>query len=163
MWLWTTIVISLCGIAAIVVAVRGAGRNRRAANRVAAAESFRTSAEEFSREFCQVAGSLGKPRGLRWKSCDPAGPPLFVVESASRDLVALLPVEIRFEAIEGGDMEDVEAVGNIRIATAVFFRRQDGWLTDGRAVFNHSPEETLSRFVDSLQPWSGVDTGENPH
>ena len=35
-------------------------------------------------------------------------------------LLALTPVTIAFEAIEGGPMEGVEAVGNLRAATAVF-------------------------------------------
>ena len=41
----------------------------------------------------------------------------------SGELSAFVSVTIGFEAIEGGDMEDVEAVGNLRAATAVFRRR----------------------------------------
>ena len=59
---------------------------------------------------------------------------------------------ISFEAIEGGGMEEVEAVGNLRAATAVFTWKNGQWTTQGRAVFNLEPREVLERYRDSLDP-----------
>jgi hypothetical protein len=61
-------------------------------------------------------------------------------------------VTIRFEAIPGGGMEEVEAVGNLRAATAVFNWDGRRWSTQGRAVFNLEPREVLERYRDSLDP-----------
>ena len=67
-------------------------------------------------------------------------------------LYALVAATISFEAIEGGGMEDVEAVGNLRSATAVFLHRDRQWTTDGRVIFNLEPAEALARFDATLQP-----------
>jgi hypothetical protein len=60
-------------------------------------------------------------------------------------------VTISFEAIEGGGMEDVEAVGNLRAATVVF--RLDGpvWRADGRALFNLNPDEAIKHYQNDLE------------
>jgi hypothetical protein len=59
-------------------------------------------------------------------------------------------VTIGFEAIEGGGMEDVEAVGDLRAATAVFSWDGGEWTTAGRAIFNLEPREVLERYRDNL-------------
>ena len=60
--------------------------------------------------------------------------------------LALVGVTISFEAIEGGDMEGVEAVGNLRNASAVFYFQDERWQTAGRAIFNLNPDEALRHF-----------------
>ena len=69
-----------------------------------------------------------------------------VREVRSGDLLALVPVTIAFEAIAGGPMEGVEAVGNLRTATAVFAFARGHWTTTGKAVFNLGPAETITHF-----------------
>jgi hypothetical protein len=116
------------------------------------AEEFERSRGELAKEFLQAAAATGKPRGLRWTRCDLADEPLFVLDPQRRELVALVGATISFEAIEGGGMEDVEAVGNLRSATAVFMHRGGRWTTDGRVLFNLEPREALERFGKSLSP-----------
>ncbi len=108
--------------------------------------------DALAAEFLQAASATGKPRGLRWKSCELTGPPLFAADTKSQHIYALIAVTISFEAIEGGAMEDVEAVGNLRSATAVFTHRGGAWTTDGRVIFNLEPEEALKRFSAALTP-----------
>jgi hypothetical protein len=43
-------------------------------------------------------------------------------------------------------MEGVEAVGNLRNATAVFVFARGHWSTSGKAVFNMNPDEALRHF-----------------
>ncbi len=113
---------------------------------------FIYESERLRQEFFAAASATGKPRGLRWKSIDwtdRAGAtvePLLARETETGEIVALVPVTIAFEAIEGGDMEGLAAVGNLRNATAVFFWRDGGWRTIGKAVFNLNPNEVLERF-----------------
>ena len=49
-------------------------------------------------------------------------------------------------------MEEVEAVGNLRCATAIFMFRDGRWTSEGRAIFNLEPAETLQRYEESLSP-----------
>ena len=71
-----------------------------------------------------------------------------VLSFASALLQAFVAVTISFEAIEGGPMEDVEAVGNLRAATAVFYFSGGAWHTDGRAIFNLNPTEAIAYCQD---------------
>ena len=66
------------------------------------------------------------------------------------ELCAFVGATIAFEAIEGGGMEDVEAVGNLRAATAVFRLDRGRWQTDGRAIFNLNPAEAIAYYQDNL-------------
>ncbi|MCH2114066.1 MAG: hypothetical protein MK171_04045 [Pirellulales bacterium] len=109
-------------------------------------------------KFLTAAAATGKPRGLIWKQCDLAHGELFALNPATGELYALVGATISFKAIPGGAMEEVEAVGNLRSATAIFVHRQGCWTTDGRVVFNLTPHEALARFEDSLQPIQGIAT-----
>jgi hypothetical protein len=87
---------------------------------------------------------------LAWKSCAFQDDVALARDRANGELVALVGVTIGFEAIEGGGMEDVEAVGNLRAATAVFTHDGREWTTGGRAVFNLEPREVLERYRSNL-------------
>jgi hypothetical protein len=105
---------------------------------------------ELQSLFFEKAASSGKPRGLSWKSCAFQNGVLLARDRANGELVGLVGVTIGFEAIEGGGMEDVEAVGNLRAATAVFSWDGREWTTGGRAIFNLEPREVLERYRDNL-------------
>lgn len=98
-------------------------------------------------EFFAAASASGKPRGLRWKSLDWGEAMELVREKATGHLVALMAVTIAFEAIEGGEMEGVEAVGNLRTASAVFFLHAGHWRTTGKTLFNLEPPDAVARFA----------------
>lgn len=102
--------------------------------------------------FFEKAAASGKPRGLAWRNCAFQNGVLLARDRANGEIVALLGVTIRFEAIEGGGMEEVEAVGNLRAATALFTWNGCEWTTTGRAVFNLEPREVLERFRGNLDP-----------
>jgi hypothetical protein len=101
--------------------------------------------------FLDTAAASGKPRGLRWKECQFNDMIEWLRDKATDRLHALVGVTISFEAIEGGDMEGVEAVGNLRNATAVFFFKNGEWQTAGRVVFNLNPDEAVVHFKDSYE------------
>jgi hypothetical protein len=71
-------------------------------------------------------------------------------DRANGELIGLVGATISFEAIAGGGMEEVEAVGNLRAATAIFTWTGHEWTTPGKAVFNLEPGEVLERYRDSL-------------
>jgi len=106
---------------------------------------------QLQEAFFAAAAASGKPRGLRWKACEWEPAVEFARERATGSLTALAGVVIAFEAVEGGDMEGVAAVGNLRNASAVFFFHGGQWRTTGKAVFNLNPDEALVRFQNQYE------------
>lgn len=119
-------------------------------------DEFRRERERLEAQFFDAAARRGIPRGLAWVRCDFANEVAYARDRTSGDLWALVSVTIGFEAVEGGGMEEVEAVGNLRAATSVF--RHDGtrWTTDGRAVMNLNPAQTIVHFATELEPMASA-------
>ena len=112
---------------------------------------FLAQRPELETLFFHTASATGKPRGLRWKACDWDAGVEFAREKQTGHLAALVGVTIQFEAIEGGDMEGLAAVGNLRNASAVFFYHRGQWHTMGKAVFNLNPDEALTHFAGQYE------------
>jgi hypothetical protein len=117
-----------------------------------AVRNFRTQREQLEAKFFDIASRLGKPRDLRWLDCDWQDRVTFGREVDSGLLTAFAAVEIRFEAVEGGDMEDVAAVSTVRDAAALFHYKDGSWGTGGRALFNMNPTDALERLNDQYEP-----------
>ncbi len=111
-----------------------------------ARELFHLQRARLEGQFQATAAASGRPRGLIWKECQWGSQVEFVRERKTGEIVALAGVTIQFEAVEGSDMEDLPAVGNLRIASAVFFFHGGHWMTVGKAVFNMNPAETVEHF-----------------
>lgn len=111
-----------------------------------AREAFKLQRERLAEVFLKAAAASGKPRGLRWVSCQFTDDFTLVRDRKTRKLSALIPVTIQFEAEPGGDMEDVPAAGVPRPATAVFHFRRGDWVSDGQALFNVTPDKALTLF-----------------
>lgn len=149
------IILAIAAIAIVGIAVTSLKRlqaTRTAGNRERAINEFAAERDDLTGLFLRTAAASGKPRGLRWTGCELSGPPLFAIDDATGELIALIAATISFAAIEGGGMEEVEAVSNLRSATAVFMHRGDGWITDGRVIFNLEPAEALAKFQGTLRP-----------
>ncbi len=108
---------------------------------------FLASRKELERVFFEMAAASGKPKGLRWEQCDFQPETTFVLDKMTGEPTAFVETTIRFSAIEGGGMEEVQAVGNLRHATAVFHFHAGNWGTGGRALFNMTPGEAVRHFA----------------
>lgn len=115
-----------------------------------ARQEFRRQREHLEARFFQLAAASGMPRGLRWTQCDFDDDVAFARDRETGDLLAFVGVSIGFAAIEGGGMEEVEAVEQLRAATAVF-QYTGAWRTDGRVIFNLNPTEAIDRFHANLE------------
>jgi hypothetical protein len=113
--------------------------------------SFKRRREMLEAKFFELASRQGKPRGLVWKECDWQEPVTFARDLESGLLTAFVGVEIHFEAVEGSDMEDVEAVSTIRDAAAVFHYRAGQWGTGGKALFNMNPADAITRLEGQFE------------
>lgn len=107
---------------------------------------FRRQRERLEVEFFRAAATSGKPRGLRWTGCQWEDGVELARDKQTGQLLALVGVTISFEAVEGGDMEGLPAVGNLRNATAVFVHHAGQWQTGGRTLFNLNPDEAIRHF-----------------
>ena len=123
----------------------------RAVQAERARELFRLQHERFEEMLVKAASATGLPRGLRWKSCAINGDAVLVRDSANGSIVALVPVLIHFEPVEGSDMEDIPAAREPRPATAVFTFARGSWETAGRVVFNHTPDQTVAKFAPQFR------------
>ena len=139
-------------VAALLVAGRPLLNWLRKKEARQAYEQFRVQREQLEAKFFDLASRLGKPRDLRWLDCDWQSGVTFGRDVQTGMLTAFVAVDIRFEAVEGGDMEYVEAVGLQRDAAAVFHYQNGNWGTGGRALFNMNPTDALDRLADQYEP-----------
>ena len=116
-----------------------------------ACRRFQMHLQQLQTDFQERASISGKPRGLKWAKCDWLNQQQLVRDRSSGMLTMLAGINIHFEAIPGGEMEDVEAVSTVRDACAVFHYHQGRWGTGGRALFNMHPEAAAVRLADSWE------------
>ncbi len=126
-------------------------QRKREAQLVRDRQNFHRQRERLEARFFQLAGQSGKPRGLEWSNCDFDDDVIYARDRRTGQLSAFVAVTISFEAISGGGMEEVEAVSNLRAATAVFRVDKGRWATDGRAIFNLNPSEAVRYYQDNLE------------
>ena len=138
---------------AVLVAVGSIPLARRWRKREAqlAVKLFRQQREQLEAKFLDLAQAIGKPRGLRWGDCDWLSSVTFARDRQTGLMTAFAGINIRFEAIEGGDMEDVAAVGTVRDAVAVFHFHNGKWGTGGKALFNMNADEAISRLTAQFE------------
>jgi hypothetical protein len=103
------------------------------------AAEFRLRQADLIDTWFRTAAAGGKPKWLTWAGYEVMGEPVF------RDRWAVVPVQVRFEPVPDGPMEDVPQARDPRPVVAVFAYR-GGWTTDGRAVFNLSAEQVVTRL-----------------
>jgi hypothetical protein len=146
-WLWLAAGVVL--VLAVVAGVALWRPLRRLGHEIQverARELFVLQRERLEAKFVTAASAGGTPRGLRWKDCSFENDLELARDRQTGKLVALIPVAIQFEAVEGGDMEGVPAVEYAKNASAVFYFERGQWLTTGKAVFNMNPDEVIQHF-----------------
>lgn len=151
LWFVCTLAVAALAGVATALALRPI-RLARAAERLSRAQrDFHRQREQLEAKFFDRAGASGKPRGLRWSDIRFDDDVLYARERRTGILKALVAVEVSFEAIEGGGMEEVEAVSRVRAATAEFLYVDGRWVTDGRVFFNLLPSATVKYLGSDLE------------
>ena len=149
---WIPVLLTLADIVTLVALAGPPVRaKRRQRELLRARKDFRHKREHLEAKFMQLASQSGKPRGLEWVRCDFEDDVIYARNRDSGEISAFVGVTIGFEATEGGGMEEVEAVGNLRAATAVFRIEHGTWRTDGRALFNLNPSEAVAFYQENLE------------
>jgi len=151
---WSMVAL-LIAVAAGLLGVLGFGRRlfaswaaaRRQAETKDALQQFR-----MQRELLEAKFFGGKPRGLKWLDGDWQSEVTFARACDTGLLTAFVGLHIRFEAVEGGDMEGVAAVDTVRDAAAVFHYQRGRWGTGGRVLMNMNPAEAVIRLAGQFAP-----------
>jgi hypothetical protein len=153
MFEWWMLPIAAAAILAVLAAILWRPMRKRARENQLerARRDFHHQREHLEAKFFHLAAASGKPRGLQWVRCDFEDAVVYARNRNSGELNAFVAVTIGFEAVEGGGMEEVEAVGNLRAGTAVFRNASGRWATDGRAIFNLNPAEAVAYFQENLE------------
>ncbi len=125
---------------------------RRQTETESAMKQFRMQREQLEAKFYDLARVSGKPRGLKWLDGDWQSDVTFARACDTGLLTAFVGLHIRFEAIEGGDMEGVAAVDTVRDAAAVFHYQRGRWGTSGRVLMNMNPAEAVTRLAGQFAP-----------
>ncbi len=115
-----------------------------------AREVFRRRREWLEADFVTRASERSKPRDLVWVGCEFEDAVSYARDRGTGHLRALVGVSISFAADDASDSEGSAAVVAVRCGTAVFRFENGQWTSDGRAVFNLSPAETIRRFEHEL-------------
>lgn len=154
-WLWglifTIAFLTCVGVFAVPLAAWWQRREALRANNL-----FQRQREMLEAKFFDLAQSQGKPRGLKWLDCEWFDHVVFARDRNSGLLTAFVGINVRFEAIEGGDMEGVAAVDTVRDAVAVFHFHRGTWGTGGKALFNMNPSEVVEKLAAQFEPVSMV-------
>lgn len=143
---WLIPLLGGAGLAAVLLAWKPLRNWFREVQAERARELFVLQRERLEAKFIEAANASGKPRGLRWADCDWASEVRYVRDRKNGQIYALVEVAVRFEAEPDGPMEDWPAVRDLRQATGVFFFAAGQWHTQGRALFNMTPEQALLHF-----------------
>jgi len=112
-------------------------------------QSFDAERQNLQREFLAHAKASGKPRGLTWKTCEWLSTFTLTYDQQTDMHTMFCGVNVSFEAIEGGDMEGVEAVAMVRDGSAVFHRQGNRWGSGGRVLFNVSAADAAETIASN--------------
>jgi hypothetical protein len=148
-WIWMAGGLVLAGLAGALV--WAAARHPRRTTIERARKLFHLQRERLEFRFVQLAGQGFKPRGLALVDCDFEDEVSFARDRHNGALRAYVGVTIRFQAIEGGGMEDNANVDNLKAGSAEFRLDASDWGTDGRVHFNVNPVEAIHRYRQELE------------
>lgn len=115
-------------------------------------ELFTADQQQLEADYLRLARSLDKPRGLLWQHLDWTDELIFARQRRDGHYVALRGVTVQFEAIPGGDMEEVAAVAEAKQACAVFVFDRGRWHASDKTLFNLLPREAVQKFASQYEP-----------
>jgi hypothetical protein len=149
-WQWITAAVVLLAVSGVATWLYLRKRPRRSTVQ-RARKLFHLRREWLEARFFAQAAQSGKPRGLEWVDCEFDDDVSFARDRHTGQLRALVAVTIKFRAIEGGGMEDVQNVQDLKAASAVFYFDDDEWTSNGRLAMNLNPAQAIMHFHHELE------------
>lgn len=150
--IWYSVIsVAVAALVLTIVAWKPVRNARRQKELARLRQNFHREREHLEARFFRKASASGKPRGLAWVNCDFADDVTYARDKRNGSISAFVEMTVYFEAVAGGDMEEVEFATAPRSATAVFRVDRGKWTTDGRAIMNLNPNEALRYFASELE------------
>ena len=112
---------------------------------------FRRRREWLEAEFVTRASERGKPRDFVWAGCEFEDAVAFARDRSTGQLRAWWRSPSVSRPKTGRPWMGAKLVVAVRLATAVFRFENDAWTSDGRAIFNLNPAETIRRYQHELE------------
>jgi len=172
---WIIVAGGLAALAGVLLTRRSPLTSTWRRNRfIETCRNFHWQREHLEARFVQIAQLHSKPGSPRWADCDFSDDVSYVRNRYTGELSAFVAVTILLEVPQVMPDEDpligedsayvenrayrVESDRNamnfgstVREATAVFRFGRECWETDGRAIFNLSPSETIRFYQQDLE------------
>src|SRR6516225_5802678 len=101
MWYWLVPLLAVVVLGILIWMWRPLRAFGREVQVERARELFSLQRQRLHDQFLRAAAATGKPRGLRWMECQWENGVEFARDRRSGQIAALVPVTIRFEAVEG--------------------------------------------------------------
>ena len=108
---------------------------------------FHQQRERLEMKFLCLASQGSLAPGAPWMDCEFEDEVAYVRNRRSGQLCALVGILLRKRDPWGG----LPPSGVCRVGTAIFRFARNRWDTDGRAVLNLSPSETIRFYQDALE------------
>jgi hypothetical protein len=124
----------------------------RKARFVEARRDFHRQRERLEARFLQLGIANARPEAPAWMDCEFDDDVAYARNRSTGELSALVAVTISLGQFDDTPEEDRrEPPDQLRMATAVFRFDRGHWTTDGRAIFNLSPAETIHFYQRELE------------
>jgi len=146
-FLLTAAIAFLCGIAFLWRPLRLAIRRPRLAE---ARRDFHWQRERLETKFVLLAQGHVQPGTPYWDECEFDNAVAYVRNRSTGELSAFVAIVVPIEEIQKAPAGLPEMAKTYRSATAVFRFNGRHWDTDGRAIFNLSPSETIRFYRRNL-------------
>jgi hypothetical protein len=119
---------------------------------VEARRDFHRQRERLEARFLQLGVANSRPGAPAWMDCEFDDDVAYARNRSTGELAALVAVTIALGHFDETAEEDRgEPPDQLRSATAVFRFDHGHWMTDGRAIFNLSPTETIHFYHRELE------------
>jgi hypothetical protein len=148
------LVISALGLTLFVagLAWRPIHQGLRRARFAEARRDFHRQRERLEARFLQLGIANSRPDAPAWMDCEFDDDVAYARSRSTGELSALVAVTISLGRFDEAAEEDRgEPPDQLRLATAVFRFDHGHWTTDGRAILNLSPAETIHFYQRELE------------
>jgi hypothetical protein len=117
-----------------------------------ARRDFHRQRERLEARFLRLGAANAKPEMPPWMDCEFDDDVAYARNRATGELSALVAVTIVLGQFGDTPEEDQnDPSDKFRLATAVFRFDRGHWMTDGRAIYNLSPTETIHFYQRELE------------
>jgi len=148
---WWIPIVAILFVAGLILIWRPIRATLREVRFAEACREFHRQRERLEVKFVQLGMVGARPEGPRWTDCDFDNDVTYARNRLTGELSAFVAVTIEMDTAEEGSSGTLDAVSNLRAATAVFRFDRQHWETDGRAIFNLSPAEAIRFYHRDLE------------